>query len=94
MEIQLKEHKDKGFAIAHIEGEKAGMMSFNIPNDKFIIIDHTEVEEKHKGEGVGKELLLNIVEMARTKNIKIFPLCPFANAMFKKNAEIRDVLKT
>lgn len=94
MEIQLKTQKDKGFAIAKIDGKKAGLMTYNIPNDKFIIIDHTEVEEVYKGEGVGKALLNKIVEMARNQNIKIFPLCPFANAMFKKNSEIRDVLKT
>jgi len=69
-------------------------MTFNIPNDKFIIIDHTEVEEDYKGDGIGKKLLNKIVEMARAKHIKIYPLCPFANAMFKKNSDIRDVLKT
>ena len=94
MDIQIKTQNDKGFAIAQIEGSKAGMMAFNIPNDKFIIIDHTEVEEEHKGKAVGKQMLGKIVDMAREKNIKIFPLCPFANAMFKKNGEIRDVLKT
>ena len=94
MDVEIKEQNGKGFAIAHIEGKKAGMMSYNIPNDKFIIIDHTEVKEEHKGQGVGKELLNNIVEMARTNSIKIFPLCPFASAMFRKNSEIRDVLKS
>jgi hypothetical protein len=94
MDIQIKKQNDKGFAEAHIDDQKAGMMSFNIPNDQFIIIDHTEVEEAYKGEGVGRKLLDAIVEMARSQNIKIFPLCPFASAMFKKNSEIRDVLKT
>lgn len=45
------------------------------------------------GEGVGKQLLYKIVEMAREKNIKVLPLCPFANAMFRKLKDIQDVLK-
>ena len=94
MEIEIRERGGKGFAMASIGGQKAGLMSYNIPNDQFIIIDHTEVEEEHKGKAVGKQMLDKIVGMAREKNIKIFPLCPFANAMFKKNSEIRDVLKT
>ncbi|MEM9075905.1 MAG: GNAT family N-acetyltransferase, partial [Bacteroidota bacterium] len=55
--------------------------------------DHTEVEEAFKGKGVGKQILYKLVEMAREKNLKILPLCPFANAMFKKLDDIRDVLK-
>jgi len=94
MNIQIKEQNDKGFAIAEIEGQQAGLMSYNIPNDSFIIIDHTEVEEPYKGKGVGKGLLDNIVKMARNRNLQIFPLCPFANAMFKKFDDIKDVLKS
>ncbi|WP_432710653.1 GNAT family N-acetyltransferase, partial [Pedobacter sp.] len=58
-----------------------------------IIIDHTEVEPEYNGKGVGKQMLFKIVEMARDKNIKIIPLCPFAANMFKKIDVIKDVLK-
>jgi uncharacterized protein len=93
MKIELMERGNKGFAIARVNKKKAGVISYSIPGSDFIIIDHTEVEPEHKGKGVGKELLYGIVGMAREKNLKILPLCPFANAMFKKLADIRDVLK-
>ncbi|GAA3509701.1 GNAT family N-acetyltransferase [Aquimarina addita] len=93
MEITLKELNNKGYAIAKDDGNKMGMMTYSTPGKDFIIIDHTEVEEAGKGKGIGKLLLYKIVEMARDKNIKILPLCPFAKAMFKKIEEIRDVLK-
>jgi predicted GNAT family acetyltransferase len=32
------------------------------------------------------------IEMAREKNLKIIPLCPFAKSVFDKNLEFRDVL--
>jgi predicted GNAT family acetyltransferase len=38
-------------------------------------------------------MLYKIVEMARQKNIKIIPLCPFAASLFRKLEEIKDVLK-
>jgi predicted GNAT family acetyltransferase len=94
MKIEIKENGNKGFAIASIEGEKVGLMSYNISSSEFILIDHTEVEEAFKGKSVGKALLYKIVDMAREKNIKIFPLCPFASAMFKKFDDIKDVLKS
>jgi predicted GNAT family acetyltransferase len=93
MEIKLTENQTKGFAIAKDNTIIAGKMTYSIPSGDFIIIDHTEVEPMYNGKGVGKQLLLKIVEMAREKNIKILPLCPFANAMFKKLDDIRDVLK-
>ena len=84
MNIEIRERENKGFAIAQVDGKKAGMMTYSIPQSDFIIVDHTEVEPEYKGQSVGKKMLYKIVEMAREKNLKILPLCPFANAMFKK----------
>lgn len=94
MEIEIRERENKGFAIAQENEKKAGLMSYSIPGSDFIIIDHTEVEPEHNGKGIGKKLLHKIVEMAREKNLKILPLCPFANTMFKKLDDIKDVLKS
>lgn len=93
MEVIIKEQDSKGFAIASEDNQRAGVMTYSIPGSDFIIIDHTEVEPAFNGKGVGKQLLYKIVEMAREKNIKILPMCPFANAMFKKLSDIQDVLK-
>ena len=93
MEIILKERDNKGFAMAREENKRAGMMTYSIAGTNHIIIDHTEVEPEFKGKSVGKQMLYKIVEMAKEKNIKITPICPFANSMFKKLTDIQDVLK-
>ncbi|NKI25761.1 N-acetyltransferase [Arenibacter sp. 6A1] len=93
MEITLKERDNKGFAMAREDDQRAGMMTYSIAAEDHIIIDHTEVDPKFKGKNIGKQLLYRIVGMAREKNIKITPLCPFANAMFKKLEDIQDVLR-
>lgn len=93
MEIKLIEDLTKGYAVA-IENElTVGKMTYSITGNDFIIIDHTEVDPAFKGKAIGKQLLYKIVEMAREKNIKILPLCPFANALFQKLEDIQDVLK-
>jgi predicted GNAT family acetyltransferase len=94
MTIEIKEQGNKGFAVATADDKRAGVMTYSIPKGNFIIVDHTEVDPEFKGQGVGKELLYKVVAMAREKNIKILPLCPFANAMFKKLDDIKDVLKS
>ncbi len=93
MEIILKESNGKGFAVAQEDAKRAGMMSYSIAGEELIIIDHTDVDPAFNGKGVGKQLLYKIVEMAREKNIKIIPLCPFAASVFKKQEDIRDVLR-
>ena len=93
MRIEIKEKETKGAAIAEEEGKKAGEMTYSIASNDYIIIDHTEVDPSFKSKEVGKKLLYKIVEMARERNVKILPLCPFANAMFTKLADIQDVLK-
>src|SRR5690348_251638 len=71
--------------------DRAGVSTYSIPASDFIIIDNTVVEPAFEGKGVGKQLLDKIVEIAREKKIKILPLCPYANSMFKKLADIQDV---
>lgn len=93
MEITIKELENKGFAIAKDNGKTAGTMTYSIAGNDFIIIDHTDVDESFKGQGIGKKLLYKIVEMVREKNIQVLPLCPFAAAMFKRLDDIQDVLK-
>lgn len=93
MEIQLKELNAKGFAMARDDDKRAGMMTYSVEGSDLIIIDHTEVDPAYSGKGIGKKMLYKIVEMAREKNVKIIPLCPFAAGMFKKIDEIKDVLR-
>lgn len=92
MEIFIKEQNSKGAAVAQEDNRLAGEMTYSIAGHNLIIIDHTEVDPTYNGKGVGKKLLYKIVDMARDKNIKIIPLCPFSAAMFRKIEDIQDVL--
>ena len=93
-EAFVKEQEVKGFAREEENDKMAGVMTYSIAVDELIIIDHTEVDPEFNGRNVGKQMLYKIVEMAREKNIKIIPLCPFATSMFKKLEDIQDVLKS
>lgn len=93
MEIKIIEDSSKGYAIAYEQEKEAGRMTYSIASSALIIIDHTEVNPQFKGKAIGMKLLDAIVAMARQSHKQIFPLCPFANALFKKNKDIQDVLK-
>lgn len=57
-----------------------------------IIIKHTFVSEPFRGQGVGLQLVKEVVEHARQENKKIIPKCPYARKVMTNNDEYRDVL--
>jgi predicted GNAT family acetyltransferase len=65
---------------------------YRMAGDHKMIIDHTEVSEVHKGEGIGKLLVAEAVNYARQHQIKILPICPFAKVIMEKTKEYQDVL--
>ncbi len=93
MDIQLELKQNKGAAFLERDNKRLAEMSYSRATEKLIIIDHTEVDESLRGEGIGKKLLLKVIEMARKNDIKIMPLCPFAKSVFDKHEELRDVLR-
>jgi predicted GNAT family acetyltransferase len=67
-------------------------MTFSRASDKLIIIDHTAVPEDLRGRRIGNMLLEKAIDDARAQGFKIFALCPFAAAQFRRHPEYRDVL--
>lgn len=91
MEIKQIEHGSKGAFVIEQGNERLAELTYSKAGDKLIIIDHTDVSDKLRGQGAGKQLVMNAVEYARASNIKIIPLCPFARSVFDKTPEIADV---
>jgi uncharacterized protein len=91
--IQQEESGSKGAFFIEKEGKRMAQMTYSKAGPTMIIIDHTEVDDSLRGSGAGQAMVEAAVHWAREKNIKIMPLCPFANSVFRKNPSFRDVLK-
>lgn len=92
MLIQHKRDNGKGYFYVESGGNILAEMIYTVPADDKMIIEHTEVGEELRGQNVGYQLVNTAVEYARTYHMKIIPLCPFANSVFKKKPEYADVL--
>jgi hypothetical protein len=92
MEIQISESTGKGIVFMSDGKRNLAEMTWVKGGDDYIIVDHTMVDDSLRGQGAGRKLLYRIVKLARERNLKIQPLCPFVVATFKKVEEIRDVL--
>lgn len=88
------EHQPAGHKGAFVwlqDGEKLAQMSYSIAGSR-VIIDHTDVDDRLRGQGAGRQLVRAAVEWARRENKKLMPLCPFARSVFDKTPDFSDVL--
>lgn len=91
MEIKHKETDNRGmFYLENDKGVFAELTYVRKTND-ILTIDHTEVDEEMEGQGIAGKLLHKAVEFARVENLKIDPLCPYAEVQFQRNESYQDV---
>lgn len=91
--IQHEESGTRGAFFLAEDDRRLAEMTYSRTNASLIVIDHTEVDPSLGGQGVGRRLLITLVDWARSTNTKVVPVCPFAKAQFDRDASLRDVLQ-
>lgn len=92
MEFKHIDKGENGVVLALEDDVQHGDISYFGNGNNQITIDHTGVESFARGRGIAKALVKEVVNIARDKQWKIVPQCPFAQAEFDKNASYADVL--
>ncbi|HSK73999.1 MAG TPA: GNAT family N-acetyltransferase [Pyrinomonadaceae bacterium] len=92
MKIQHEEHGKKGAFYIERDDEWVAEMAYTREGTRKIVIEHTEVDESLRGEGVGEQLVEEAVKYARKNNLLIKPTCPFVKSVLEKDEEYEDVL--
>ncbi|MEM6517276.1 MAG: GNAT family N-acetyltransferase [Bacteroidota bacterium] len=91
MNIKQEDTGSKGKFYYEVGGVEKAQMTYSHAGKDKIIIDHTEVDESLQGQGIGYAMVDAAVSYARENEMKIMPLCPFANSVFRKKEEYSDV---
>ena len=94
MKIERDEHGKKGAFYIEEEGEWIAEMTYFRSGDGEITIDHTEIDPKLRGEGIGDDLISEAVKFARAEGLKIKATCPYAEKVLGKHPEFADVLSS
>jgi len=58
-----------------------------------IYLTHTRVPHQLQGQGIGKQLVEDVLQDISDKNLKIVPLCGFAATYMRKNPQWLRLLK-
>jgi len=84
---------ESGSFIAEVDGEKAGHVDYIYKEGNIIVLDGTDVYPDYREHGIGEKLVMEVVELARKKNMKIETVCSFASTIFSdKEEELSDVI--
>src|SRR4051794_36269027 len=90
MDIQRDEHGKNGAFFIDEDGEWVAELAYVKSDDGVITINHTEVDDKLKGQGVGEQLVKSAVEFARDNGLKIKAECKFAKKVIDETPEYQD----
>lgn len=89
--IDIKFLDSQHRSVAYNGDKEVGECTFIADNNKWII-NHTGVISEYEGKGIARKLLLEIVNQARKKGIKIQPVCSYAQRVLVEKEEYKDVL--
>lgn len=90
MNYQFEEEASR-FVVKDEDGNEAGEVTYTREGDNILIIDHTGVEEDHRGQGLAEQLVNKVVDKAKKEDLKVMPACPFAKKQFDENADYQIV---
>ncbi len=92
LSVQVEEKGHRGAFFVEEEGRRLAELTFSAtPDRKLVILDHTEVSESLRGQGIARKLVGAAVAWARQTNVKLMPLCPVAMAVFDREPQFADV---
>ncbi|MDY6065850.1 MAG: GNAT family N-acetyltransferase [Finegoldia sp.] len=86
-------YEGEKFRAAAYDDEKIVGECTYIEDQGLWTIDHTQVMDDYKDQGIEERLVEELVKQAREKGVKITPMCSIAKGEFDKHEEYRDVLK-
>lgn len=89
--IKREDNEKKGRFVLYEDDVQAGYVTFYADGDDKIVLDHTVVDQQFGGKGYAKQLVLQVVAHARENNLKIVPVCSYAQRVFERDESLNDV---
>lgn len=86
--IVHEQTETKGRFYIKKENELVGELTYSKSGTSQLIINHTEVSEKYRGQDYAKQLVFEAVKYAKSENLKVIPVCSYAKVMISKHKEL------
>ncbi len=91
--IETRAAGTSGRYVGQVEGvDGEAELRFTVRGPSLISADHTEAPASMRGTGAALALVEHMIDDARSNGFKIFPICPYVLAQYKKHPERSDVM--
>lgn len=74
-----------------VDGEVAGLAAYRL-REGAVIVTHSEVDRKFRGQGLANELARRTLEQIRERDLQVVPLCPFFAHYVGEHPEWADIV--
>jgi uncharacterized protein len=80
------------FVISIRDGERSGFLDYRPLGDDVWDLTYTFVPRQDRGGGIGRDLVLHVLDRAREQGKKVVPTCGFVATVIEENPEYLDLL--
>ncbi len=91
-EMQTIQNESKKRFELEINGQTAFIDYTFKKSTNQIFLVHTEVPQALRGSGYGERLVKDTLDIIRSKELKIVPLCPFVVTYLKRHKDYLDIV--
>jgi len=60
-----------------VDGAPAGLADYRVRDGGIVVVTHSEVDRRFRGQGLGNELARRTLDQLRERGVKVVPACPF-----------------
>lgn len=92
IEIVHIQELSTGIFEAMMNGKKVGELTYRKQGNNCWIVNHTEVAEQCKGQGIARLLVDAVVLYAKKNGYYILPVCSYVKALFNRVSEFQECL--
>lgn len=91
MDVTVQDNPGKHRFEVTVDGEPGGFAAYRV-RDGRVVLTHTEVDPRHRGQGVAQELARRTFETLRERGEKVVPSCPFMARYVAGHPELADLV--
>jgi predicted GNAT family acetyltransferase len=76
-----------------LDGERVGLLRYRL-RPGLVALDHTEVDDRFEGRGLGSQLVAYALDDARERGLGVLPFCPFVSEYMRRHREYAELVPT
>lgn len=91
MAVRVEDNTERSRYEAFVDERLAGYANYRRRED-LVALDHTQVDDRFEGRGVGSSLASRALGDAREAGLAVLPFCPFMNDYIQRHPQYADLV--